>query len=933
MLTGSPYYLDNLYQSAAFERPNNSDLFDSAGIFDIVSQNQNYRWPAWQMQNVERAAFMAPDGSAEAAYYAAQLNSDLEFMEGGLCITSSTLKPSTSQVSFACSGSTGAYNGQTANRWDLGRYTAAHGNNFVSTSGITIIPPNLHKFLQGVCNNGSSQPTTYYTSAVSQLDADWMYDYLAVVGGEAVDAGYSQAKNLTQAVMQHVQGNTLSPAVNPYLNLASYTYPLSSGTISACGGIYGAGLQFYSSYGAVYGGWSSAYGNPTTLTSPNNFASNSTGAGGLPTGNFPESDHAYSLLSRAAGTYMNAYGIAETDTNGTYQPTTAWAWLGSNVPYFNNAAAQADPLDFPSPSTMDFQIKWALSPRSTIGFALTVNSTNPSSGVPITASPADNNGASSGSTSFVLDYTTGTIITLTAPATASGNSFQSWSGCNFTAGFQCIIQVNSNASVTVNYATPPPTATLTIASTNPASGVVISASPADNNSHSSATTPGSLVYNVSTAVTLTAPATASGNNFNNWTGCTSSSGLTCNVTVSTNATITANYTPAPTTAVLTVASSNPASGVTITNSPADNSSLTSVSTPGTLTFNINTAVTLTAPAAASGNNFANWTGCDLTNGTQCNVTMTANRTVTANYSTPPPTVTVNIHSTNPSTSVSVATSPADNNGLTSCTTTCAFVYNAGASFTLTAPASVGANSFSSWSGCPSPASNVCSIASATATSITANYASPPTIVLTVDSQNPASGVTIAVSPSDNSGHSSVSTPGTLTYNANTAVTATAPGTAGGNNFSAWLGCNASSNPCGITPAANATITAVYVTPPATATITVTSSGASSVSMSNQPADNNSVISGSTTFTLLYNVGTNIQISAPPTGPGSTVFRSWSGCTTTSGTTCNLTVAGNATVTANYSAAPPAPTGLTISGWIGALMALLGGTQQLGRARQ
>ena len=54
---------------------------------------------------------------------------------------------------------------------------------------------------------------------------------------------------------------------------------------------------------------------------------------------------------------------------------------------------------------------------------LTVNSTNPASGVAITVSPADTNGATNGTTSFTRTYDAGASVTLTAPATAGGNTF------------------------------------------------------------------------------------------------------------------------------------------------------------------------------------------------------------------------------------------------------------------------------------------------------------------------------------------------------------------------------------------------------------------------------------------------------------------------------------------------------------------------------
>src|SRR6185369_9493280 len=57
---------------------------------------------------------------------------------------------------------------------------------------------------------------------------------------------------------------------------------------------------------------------------------------------------------------------------------------------------------------------------------LTVASVNPSSGVSITVSPNDNSGLGSGTTQFSRTYNSNTTVSLTAPATVGGNSFQKW---------------------------------------------------------------------------------------------------------------------------------------------------------------------------------------------------------------------------------------------------------------------------------------------------------------------------------------------------------------------------------------------------------------------------------------------------------------------------------------------------------------------------
>jgi hypothetical protein len=82
---------------------------------------------------------------------------------------------------------------------------------------------------------------------------------------------------------------------------------------------------------------------------------------------------------------------------------------------------------------------------------LTVNSTNPSSGVAIAVSPNDVNNDGNGTTSFTRTYDSGATVTLTAPATASGNPFSSWSGCTSASTVTCTVTMSGNTTVTANY--------------------------------------------------------------------------------------------------------------------------------------------------------------------------------------------------------------------------------------------------------------------------------------------------------------------------------------------------------------------------------------------------------------------------------------------------------------------------------------------------
>ncbi|MGA9667685.1 MAG: glycoside hydrolase family 44 protein [Terracidiphilus sp.] len=176
-------------------------------------------------------------------------------------------------------------------------------------------------------------------------------------------------------------------------------------------------------------------------------------------------------------------------------------------------------------------------------YVLTVNSASPASGIAITVTPADNNSSGDGTTSFTRTYNSGTAVTLTAPTTSGGNNFSAWTGCTITSTVTCNVTLGANTTVTATYAAPPPPTTyvLTVNSTTPNSGVAITVTPADNNSSANGTTSFTRTYNSGTAVTLTAPTTSGGNNFSAWTGCTTTSTVICNVTMSANTTVTATY--------------------------------------------------------------------------------------------------------------------------------------------------------------------------------------------------------------------------------------------------------------------------------------------------------------------------------------------------------------------------------------------------------
>lgn len=91
-------------------------------------------------------------------------------------------------------------------------------------------------------------------------------------------------------------------------------------------------------------------------------------------------------------------------------------------------------------------------------FNIVVGSSNPTSGVMITCTPADNLGHGSGTTSFTRTYLDGAQFTLTAPATASGKTFSKWTknGIDYSASAAVTLTANADFTMTAVYVDTPP---------------------------------------------------------------------------------------------------------------------------------------------------------------------------------------------------------------------------------------------------------------------------------------------------------------------------------------------------------------------------------------------------------------------------------------------------------------------------------------------
>jgi hypothetical protein len=181
--------------------------------------------------------------------------------------------------------------------------------------------------------------------------------------------------------------------------------------------------------------------------------------------------------------------------------------------------------------------------------------------------------------------------------------------------------------------------TLTVTSVNPSSAVAITVSPNDNNNAGNGTTQFQRTYNDGLTVSLTAPNTVNGNNFQKWQrdGADLSTNPSTTVAMDGNHTITAVYVTPPT-RTLTVGSTNPGTGVSISINPNDNNNQGSGTTQFSRTYANNTVVNLTAPATAGGNNFQKWLrdGMDWATTAATSLTMDGNHTMAAVYIAPAP---------------------------------------------------------------------------------------------------------------------------------------------------------------------------------------------------------------------------------------------------------------------------------------------------------
>ncbi|OLC49269.1 MAG: hypothetical protein AUH82_00960 [Chloroflexi bacterium 13_1_40CM_4_65_13] len=138
-------------------------------------------------------------------------------------------------------------------------------------------------------------------------------------------------------------------------------------------------------------------------------------------------------------------------------------------------------------------------------------------------------------------YEVGTVVTLTA-APAVGSNLTGWTGCDAVSGATCTVTMNVARSVTATFTLQTFPLNVTKSSLLTGNGTVTSTSSPSSPNQINCGSNCSVRFNYGTVVTLTAsPALLS--LFNGWSGCDSTSGNTCTVTIRSARSVNAAFLP------------------------------------------------------------------------------------------------------------------------------------------------------------------------------------------------------------------------------------------------------------------------------------------------------------------------------------------------------------------------------------------------------
>jgi uncharacterized repeat protein (TIGR02543 family) len=289
-----------------------------------------------------------------------------------------------------------------------------------------------------------------------------------------------------------------------------------------------------------------------------------------------------------------------------------------------------------------------------------------------------------------------------------------------------------------------------------------------------------------------------------------------------------------------------------------------------------TLVGLTATADAN-STFAGWTGADGTGGNTCTVAMDRARTVIADFEPKIRLLNLAVAGTGGATGLVVGYN-------VNCTGTCQYSYLNGTTVELTASAVPNAK-FTGWTGADTTNGNTCTVTLTSDRNVGANFA-PDTRTLSVTKTGSGSGLVTSSTGGIDCG-ATCSAPILVGTTLN--LTASASPTS---RFVGWTGADSSSgNTCTVAMSDNRSVQANFAIN--TFVLTVNKTGAGTVTSGSAGIN----CGGDCSET--YNAGSGVVLTAAPSV--GYVFSSWTGADSVAGDTCTVTLNGNRTVTANFTA--------------------------------
>jgi len=305
LITGDWYDLQELFQRAAamliFPAPNYGDYLrgSSWGYFPWAIQT---RGQAWGLRDVAHAAFMAPDGSPEKAYFTEKINNNIEVEEGNHNITGGKFPP----ANPACPNYTP---GPTASKWCYGRVTIAHS--LSNPLHFTNVGANY----TDVCSRNDahfvpqSDPKACLTS-----DSTYMLHYKYNVLGHIEELGFGITA-VNRAMFLNLLHMIADPAFNPWL-VGSYLNPVQ---IKSTGSYYQNWADVLSAYSTA---WPDGCGHTYNLRTIMSW-SDECGGGGATNTTAPGYPH----LAKGAASYLAGWNLDDGPLTGA----NAWAWMVANV--------------------------------------------------------------------------------------------------------------------------------------------------------------------------------------------------------------------------------------------------------------------------------------------------------------------------------------------------------------------------------------------------------------------------------------------------------------------------------------------------------------------------------------------------------------------------------------------------------------------------